>query len=171
MLSGPGWDPVWIRERTWESRPTEVRQARALTWAAMADWNLLELTNEALLCASELATNAVVHAFMPDQQGRLGRTFTMRLSFWPMRAVAIEIRDADPRPPVMPDRQVLQPSLSEPHLMGGSLRGLRMVEAVSDFMSWGSLGMGGKTVWCRFDLAPRGLARPFTMTGNPADRP
>ncbi|MFE5333654.1 hypothetical protein ACFRCG_45430 [Embleya sp. NPDC056575] len=50
--------------------------------------------------------------------------------------------------------------------IGGSLRGLRMVEAVSDLVSWGPLGTGGKAVWCRFDLEPRGLARPFTMTGN-----
>ncbi|MFE5330567.1 hypothetical protein ACFRCG_29695 [Embleya sp. NPDC056575] len=67
MLAGPGRDPVWVRERTWESHPASVAQARALTWAAIADWNLLELTDEAELCASELATNAVVHATMPDQ--------------------------------------------------------------------------------------------------------
>ncbi|OPC81271.1 hypothetical protein B4N89_10215 [Embleya scabrispora] len=133
----------------------------------MADWNLLELTDEATLCASELATNAVLHAMMPDQLTWLGRTFTVRLLFWPKRAMAIEVRDSDPRPPVMPDRRVLQPSLSVPHRIGDSLRGLRMVEATSDFMSWGPLGIGGKTVWCRFDLEPRGLARPFRMTGNP----
>ncbi len=167
VLRGPGWEPMWVRQRAWESHPAAVKEARALTWAAMADWNLLELTDEAMLCTSELATNAVVHAMMPDQHvDWLWRTFTVRLSFWPKRAVAIEVRDADPRPPVVPGRGVMRPSPAEPERIGGSLRGLRMVEAVSDFVSWGPVATGGKTVWCRFDLEPRGLARPFVMTGN-----
>ncbi|MGW9207700.1 ATP-binding protein [Embleya sp. NPDC055664] len=167
VLRGPGWVPVWVRQRAWEAHPEAVRQVRALTWAAMADWNLLELTDDAMLCASELATNAIVHAGMPDRQvGWMRRSFTVRLSFWPKRAVAIEVRDDDPRPPVVPGRWVMEPSAAAPERLGGSLRGLRMVEAVSDLVSWGPVGTGGKAVWCRFDLEPRGLARPFTMIGN-----
>ncbi|WP_161500743.1 ATP-binding protein [Embleya scabrispora] len=167
VLRGPGWVPVWVRQRVWEAHPEAVREVRALTWAALADWNLLELTDDAMLCASELATNAIVHAGMPDHQaGWVRRSFTVRLSFWPRRAVAIEVRDGDPRPPVVPGRWVLEPSAAAPERIGGSLRGLRMVEAVSDLVSWSPVGTGGKTVWCRFDLEPRGLARPFTMTGN-----
>lgn len=166
-LRGPGWVPVWVRQRAWEAHPEAVRQVRALTWAALADWNLLELTDDAMLCASELATNAIVHAGMPDQQvGWMRRSFTVRLSFWPKRAVAIEVRDDDPRPPVVPGRWVMEPSAAAPERIVGSLRGLRMVEAVADLVSWSPVGTGGKTVWCRFDLEPRGLARPFTMTGN-----
>ncbi|WP_346011935.1 ATP-binding protein, partial [Streptomyces sp. SID3343] len=167
-FSGSEYTPMWVRQRTWEAHPAAVAQTRDLTWAALADWNLIELTDPAMLCVSELATNAILHAVIPS--GRvswLGRTFTVRLLFWPKRAVAIEVQDHDPRPPRVPDRRVMKPSLSAPDEIGDSSRGLRLVEACSDFLMWNPTAMGGKAVWCRFDLEPRKLARPFLMNGNP----
>jgi anti-sigma regulatory factor (Ser/Thr protein kinase) len=105
------------------------RKARAFLAMLLHEWGLTHLDDKALLLASELVTNAVLHA-----------QATSTLSAC-VDDEALEIRVTDPDE-ALPER--LQP---EPDAEAG--RGLMLVSTLAD--SWGvePLQNGGKAIWFR----------------------
>jgi anti-sigma regulatory factor (Ser/Thr protein kinase) len=93
------------------------------------EWGLTHLDDRALLLASELVTNAVVHA-----------RETSILSVW-VEAGALEVRVADPAAPF--------PRLRHPQPEDEAGRGLMLVNTFAD--SWGvePSAREGKAVWFR----------------------
>ncbi|WP_223736019.1 ATP-binding protein [Streptomyces purpurogeneiscleroticus] len=124
-----------FRERFYPRTRRSVPAAREFARRALADWSFGEArTQDALLCVSELATNAVRHGVPP------GRGFLLRLH----RAgeedhlVRIEVHDSGPG----------CPRVADPAGDGDERgRGLLLVGAVAD--KWGVADRNpGKIVWC-----------------------
>jgi hypothetical protein len=111
-----------------------------LTKLALTDWNLSELSDNALLIAAELVTNAM----------KLGDVFSIALSRH-SGAVLIEIRDTSE---ASPDRRFLA-------LDRVDGRGLLLVAACSKDWGWRLEEQGGKTVWAIVG-ADEGLAHEVT---------
>ena len=108
------------------------------------------LVNDARLVASELASNAVVHA---------GSAFSVAVRS-SHRGARLSVRDASLRRPVIPDRA--------PGTAGGL--GLRLVAALAT--DWGvETTTAGKTVWAELRppvlRAPAGAATTFTDRPSP----
>ncbi|WP_433184088.1 ATP-binding protein [Actinoallomurus sp. CA-150999] len=106
--------------------PIAAEQARVLTRLALADWNIPEVADNALLIAAELVTNAM----------KLGDVFSLALSRQG-EAVLIEVADNSE---ASPDRR----SLALDRVDG---RGLLLVAACSKDWGWKLDEQGGKTVW------------------------
>ena len=108
---------------------TSPRKARAFLTVLLHEWGLTHLDDKALLFASELVTNAVLHAHAAS---------TLIVCF---DDEALEIRVTDPDDS-LPER--LQP---DPDAEAG--RGLMLVSTLAD--SWGvePLENGGKAIWFR----------------------
>ena len=119
-----------------ESRPDLVRAARQFVRRVLANWELQEFCDDAVLVASELVSNGVLHA----------RT-ALRLTVASEEGgtVRIEVYDENPRMPT--------PAGTPLHATSG--RGLLSVAALAS--SWGTEDRGdGKAVWARLggDPAP-----------------
>jgi GAF domain-containing protein len=101
--------------------------ARRFVVAALTDWDLRDLADDAVLAASELVTNAVLHGVPP-----------VELRVLPVPGgVRVEARDGSRVSPVRP--------LATTDTMTG--RGIALVEAVS--ARWGIDQLAdGKAVWC-----------------------
>lgn len=95
-------DNEWLRERCYARARRSVPEARAFAARAFAAWGLGDRTDDALLCVSELATNAVRHG-VPR-----GRAFRLRLYQYgdDSGTVRIEVHDSGPgwprTPPALP---------------------------------------------------------------------
>lgn len=126
-----------LRVRTWRRRLTPVTrsvpEARRGARSVLTEWRIPTGAAEAIeLIVSELSTNAVRHARVPD------RFFEVALTYDGEKAVEIEVSDASPR---LPELQV-------PPLEAESGRGLPLVAALAE--SWELRGrVIGKTVWAR----------------------
>jgi anti-anti-sigma factor len=115
--------------------PTAVRASRAFVWEVCDRWGLQELAEPAALLASELVTNAVVHA----------RTaLELRVKLRGPR-LHLDVRDQDPN----------LVRLLAAKEGGDRGRGLAIVDRVAS--AWGvrQRRAGGKTVWCTLDLPPQ----------------
>jgi anti-sigma regulatory factor (Ser/Thr protein kinase) len=101
--------------------------ARRLVIETLLAWGYPDLVDDAAVIASELATNAVIHA----------RTdFTVTIARLPGGTVRVAVRDASRNPP--------RPR--QPMPLEGSGRGLRLVEAIA--AGWGvDFLADGKVVW------------------------
>ncbi|MER7397556.1 ATP-binding protein [Streptomyces sp. NPDC000151] len=127
-----------FRERFYSRDRRSVPAAREFARRAFDDWGLGARTDDALLCVSELATNAVRHGVPP------GRGFLLRLyrsgEGGPVR---IEVHDSGPG----------RPRVADPAEAGAERgRGLLLVEAVAD--KWGVAERDpGKIAWCELDAA------------------
>lgn len=107
--------------------PAQVAAVRAWVRTTLTEWELAELADAATLIASELATNAVLHARTPYRV-TVGTTDTA--------GVRVEVFDDNPRPPVR--------AADDDGATSG--RGLQVLVAVAS--SWGTASDGtGKTVW------------------------
>lgn len=115
-----------------------VRLARDFVARTLQQWELHALVDDAVLVASELSSNAVLHA----------RTeISLSLRSDGVAWVRIELRDHNSRMPT----QTARPD------EGTSGRGLTIVERLAD--SWGVvLDTGGKTVWA--EVGHRGATGP-----------
>lgn len=113
---------------TFPGRPEEVRRVREMLQPLLQG---CPAADEAVLCASELATNALLHS----ETREAGGTFTVRAEIRPGESVTIEVEDdggcwAEPR---------RHPSCG---------RGLDIVEALTD--DWGVCDFGKRrVVWAR----------------------
>lgn len=121
-----------------ESDPALVRLARSFVARTLRQWELDAFVNDAQLVASELASNAVLHA-----RTEIRLTLRSDGAAW----VRIEVEDHNSRMP----SQLACPTDAT------SGRGLAMVERLAT--SWGVARDGdGKTVWA--ELGDRGTTDP-----------
>ncbi|MBT2543730.1 ATP-binding protein [Streptomyces sp. ISL-44] len=121
-----------IRQQRFSRARSSVPAARQFVGDTLAGWGVVERWGDMRLCASELATNAVLHGAPP------GRDFGVRLVREPGR-VLIEVRDSGPGLPVIQCTS----------LDASAGRGLWLVKEVAD--EFGVLDEAvGKTVWVAF---------------------
>lgn len=120
--------------------PGVARTARDITTEACIRWNLESLIAPACITASELVTNAVVHAgTMIDMTVVLG-----------IRNLVVLIGDASRQPAFIPQR--FEPVVHSPRMRLGL--GLRLVEFTAD--RWGCWILErGKVVWAAFRIPAR----------------
>jgi anti-sigma regulatory factor (Ser/Thr protein kinase) len=134
-LLAVGREPA--HERTAEvvlpARPSSAGLARARVRERLHAWGAEDLLDVALLCVSEVVTNAVLHAGTPAR---------LRLA-WDGALLRVEVRDEGRAFPV----RLRRPADDEPHG-----RGLVLLEALS--RRWGVHEIeGGKTVWFEVERA------------------
>ena len=116
--------------RSFPPEPAAVAEVRRFVAASVK--GPPALVDDACLVASELATNAVLHARTPLQVAVEQRGGTVRLA----------VRDGSPRRPIAAD--------AAPAVTSG--RGLQIVDALSQ--SWGvEPAAEGKVVWAELDVA------------------
>jgi hypothetical protein len=114
-----------VRAFRWSG--TSPADARRFVTEGLRAWGLGDLADDAAIVATELATNAVVHA---------RSDFTVTISRRPSGRVRIAVADESTLPP-LPRR---------PAPFDGSGRGLGMIEAIA--VIWGvDLVPAGKVVW------------------------
>ena len=120
----------WSHERTLRAIPTSASETRAFVSHCLVEHRLLYLVDTIRLVASELATNALVHA---------QTAFTVTLSELD-ETVLLSVRDDS----------TLGPTRAIPQVMDTGGRGLHIVELVS--LDWGVSKdhEGAKTVWASF---------------------
>lgn len=125
--------PNWSHATRLDASPTSASQARAFVCHHLVDHRLLHLVDPMRLVASELATNALVHA---------QTAFTVTLSET-NETVLLTVRDDSMSVPVQGDRDIREP--------GGM--GLKIVGLLSH--DWGvSMKDGSKAVWASFAKGP-----------------
>ncbi len=120
----------WSHQATFEASPISASQARGFVTHYLVDHRLLYLVDPVRLVASELATNALVHA---------QTAFTVTLACLD-ETVLLTVRDDSLALPTRRAAQTLD-------LAG---RGLEIVDIVS--LEWGTNqdGAGSKSVWASF---------------------
>ena len=116
--------------------PASAGRARKFVASALAAAHRDEAAEVAVLLASELVTNAILHA---------GTVIEVVVRVLPDR-LALEVHDQGPGQPVR--RRYSATS--------GTGRGLVLVDELA--RDWGTVLTGaGKFVWCELDLAPEAL--------------
>lgn len=123
-------DPRWSDETSLPAAPMSASKAREFVRQHLVAHGLANLVEDVRLVASELATNALVHA---------GTPFVVSLS--EMEGVLLlTVRDGSASPPVRTTGQGMT--------VGG--RGLQVVQMLSQ--EWGAVtdGSGSKSVWASF---------------------
>jgi serine phosphatase RsbU (regulator of sigma subunit)/anti-sigma regulatory factor (Ser/Thr protein kinase) len=121
-----------------------IATARRLVRTTLAGWGIGDVAGDALLIASELCTNAVIHA---------GTSFTVSCTHLG-GAIRVAVRDGYPG-------RALPTAVVAPGEQKTSGRGLLLCAALSS--SWGvDYDQTGKLVWCQLDLpgAPPGAGTP-----------
>jgi anti-sigma regulatory factor (Ser/Thr protein kinase) len=128
----------WSSETRFEATPVSASQARAFVSRHLVEHRLFYLVDPIRLVASELATNALVHA---------QTAFTVALSETD-ETVLLTVRDDSESVPIQRAHRVLDTTG----------RGLQIVEFIS--LDWGVSAdhSGSKTVWASFAKRP---ARAF----------
>jgi anti-sigma regulatory factor (Ser/Thr protein kinase) len=129
-----------LAEREYPAAMETPRNARRLVSAALEGLDP-DLVDAAVLIASELTTNAVVHAAGP---------FCLKIMQGPA-VVRIEVFDSSPSLPTVQPTSVLR--------RGG--RGLSIVEQIAT--KWGvatETMRPGKTVWCEIDIGAGSTPSP-----------
>lgn len=123
------------RSITLQADPDAPATARAFITDTCDNWGIPRATKLASLVASELVTNAVIHARTPSVMGiHLDRG-----------ALHVSVRDGDPRPMRRPE-----PGATGAHT-GEHGRGLLILDAMAD--RWGTLPTAtGKVVWATIAL-------------------
>lgn len=125
-----------------------ARNARALVTAALADWRMLPLLDDVVLCTSELVSNAAQHADRPVVGSVEDRQISVGVRCWAWSVLFLEVGDFDRR----------MPKLAEcPDATAVDGRGLLIVGKLADRLWWDRAIHGGKVVYARFDLGRYGL--------------
>ena len=145
MASNGGY---WSHQATFEASPLSASQVRAFVTRGLIDHRLLYLVEPVRLVASELATNALIHA-------QTAFSVTLETSD---QTVLLTVRDDSP---ALPTRQAAAQA------MDPSGRGLTIVAIVS--LDWGTNQdqAGSKAVWASF--ATRETSVETARTGRVTD--
>jgi hypothetical protein len=130
--------------------PRTAHNARALVTAVLADWRILPVLDDAVMCVSELVGNAVEHADQPVIGGVDDRLISVGVRCWAGSALFLEIGDYDPRMPTLAEN---------PDSTAVDGRGLFIVDKLADRLWWQRAAHGGKVVYARFHLPRYGLSR------------
>jgi anti-sigma regulatory factor (Ser/Thr protein kinase) len=127
-----GKAPQWSHQTTFEASPISASQARNFVTQHLVDHRLLYLVDPVRLVASELATNALVHA---------QTAFSVTLAATD-QTVLLTVRDDSPALPTRRAAQAMDPSG----------RGLEIVAIVT--LDWGTNEdvAGSKAVWASFAI-------------------
>jgi anti-sigma regulatory factor (Ser/Thr protein kinase) len=133
--------------------PESARTAREFTVATLHEWRLEPLTEDAVVIASELATNAVQHgssAATEDDAEDPGRA-RVELS-WCLQASRLicVVTDQAGTPPTV--------ACHDPEAESGY--GLQIVGALAVAWGWTILGTGEKAVWAALELPGHADATP-----------
>lgn len=120
----------WSHEAVLVAEPVSASRARDFVCLHLVEHHLLYLVEDIRLVASELATNAMVHARTP---------FTVTLSA-SGGTVLLAVRDDSTSVPVK----------AVPQAMDMSGRGLLLVEQLSREWGTNTDGDGSKSVWASF---------------------
>ena len=123
----------WEHEIQLAPEPASVSEARTFVSDHLIAHGLVGLVDDVELVASELATNATLHARTPFEVSLRGDASSVRLS--------------------VRDEAATRPVVALAGELASSGRGLTIVDAVS--RSWGvASGDGAKSVWASFDATP-----------------
>jgi anti-sigma regulatory factor (Ser/Thr protein kinase) len=126
--------------------PESARTARAFTVATLRKWHLDALIEDAVVIASELATNAIRHgtpAAMGDAAGG-AESGRVELS-WCLQASRLIC--------VVTDQAGTPPALAAGGPDAESGHGLQIVGALAVAWGWTILGTGEKAVWAALELS------------------
>jgi anti-sigma regulatory factor (Ser/Thr protein kinase) len=126
--------------------PESARAAREFTVATLRKWHLDALTEDAVVIASELATNAIRHgtpaatgdATDDSESGRIELSWCLQAS----RLICV-VTDQTGTPPAL--------AAGGPEAESG--HGLQIVGALAVAWGWTILGTGEKAVWAALELA------------------
>jgi anti-sigma regulatory factor (Ser/Thr protein kinase) len=132
--------------------PESARAAREFTAATLRKWRLDALIEDAVVIASELATNAILHgttaATGDAATGTGGGRVELNWCLQPGRLICV-VTDQTGTPPALAPR--------DPEAESG--HGLQIVAALAVAWGWTILGGGEKAVWAALDLPwPAGAA-------------
>lgn len=135
----------WSHQTTFEATPISASKARAFVSGHLVDHRLLHLVDPVRLVASELATNALLHArtVFSVTLAALGETVLLTVG----------------------DDSALVPVRRAAQAMDQTGRGLEIVDVVS--LEWGMTqadGAGSKAVWASFAIAE--LPDPQPLAGR-----
>ena len=125
--------------------PESARAARRFTVATLRKWHLNALVEDAVVIASELATNAIRHgtpAAMGDATGEV-ESGRVELS-WCLQASRLIC--------VVTDQTGTPPALAAGGPEAESGHGLQIVGALAVAWGWTILGTGEKAVWAALEL-------------------
>jgi anti-sigma regulatory factor (Ser/Thr protein kinase) len=133
--------------------PESARAAREFTVATLHEWQLESLIEDAVVIASELATNAILHgtpaatgdAANDPERARVELSWCVQAS----RLICV-VTDQAGAPPAV---AALDPEAESGH-------GLRIVGALAVAWGWTILGAGEKAVWAALDLPGHADAAP-----------
>ena len=119
--------------------PEAAKRARDFTSSTLAEWQLGELVEEAVLIASELVTNAIRH-------GRccLSTDDGVELA-WQRQAARVIC--------MVTDRSPLPPVLGSADQDAESGRGLQVVQALAATWGWMMLSATSKAVWAALTIS------------------
>jgi hypothetical protein len=131
--------------------PESAQAAREFTVATLHEWQLESLSEDALVIASELATNAIVHgtpaatedAANDPQRARIELSWCLQAS----RLICV-VTDQAGTPPAV--------AAQDPEAESG--HGLQIVGALAVAWGWTILGTGEKAVWAALELPGHGDA-------------
>ena len=125
--------------------PESARAARAFTVATLRKWHLDALIEDAVVIASELATNAIQHG-TPAMRDAAGEVESGRVELsWCLQASRLIC--------VVTDQTGTPPALAAGGPEAESGHGLQIVGALAVAWGWTILGTGEKAVWAALELS------------------
>lgn len=146
--------------------PRAARRARHVVGSVLEGWRLGGLADDVMSCVSELVANVYEHAAK-------SATAELFVSWVPGQSLTVEVRDQDPRMPRR--RRTAEPGVLPFALIDSDAidwrimqlaeagRGLALVDALCDRLTWQPNSGGGKVVRCRWRLK----AATETACSNP----
>ncbi|HEX3962754.1 MAG TPA: ATP-binding protein [Trebonia sp.] len=149
--------------------PRAARRARHVVGSVLDGWRLGGLADDVVSCVSELVTNVYEHAAK-------SATADLSLAWLPGDSLTVEVRDRDVRMPrrrKTADLDVLAYALVDADAadwrimqLAAAGRGLALVDALCDRLTWRPGTGGGKVVRCQWRLkaatdTARGKPRPL----------
>ncbi|MFF3766696.1 ATP-binding protein [Streptomyces sp. NPDC001922] len=135
--------PLCRREAFFRRERRSVPAAREFTAQALTDWQVTGRLDDALVCVSEIATNALVHGVPPGRGYRLFLDLVRGPGSGPGALLRVEVHDSGPGLTQVRERSAGAED------EGG--RGLSLVSALAD--KWGVEDRNpGKIVWCEIPV-------------------
>src|SRR5215471_5864516 len=141
--------------------PESARAAREFTALTLRQWQLDALTADAVVIASELATNAIQHGTPAAAGDAAGGRVELSWCLQASRLICV-VTDQTGTPPAL---AAVDPEAESGH-------GLQIVGALAVAWGWTVLGTGEKAVWAALDLprhagAAAGIAPPLAAATDP----
>jgi Histidine kinase-like ATPase domain len=143
--------------------PESARAAREFTVATLRSWHLDALVEDAVVIASELATNAIRHGTPAATGDATGQALGPIELSWCLQASRLIC--------VVTDQTGTPPALAAGGPEAESGHGLQIVGALAVAWGWTILGTGEKAVWAALELArPAGAAVQGDSAGGTGRR-